>query len=334
MDNSTYGIHSSAWRVTPPSTDDPRMRGSSTERSSLASPHGRVPLDANQGERVTRSFPEKTFEHWCSIHLTYRYRAKLLMWWPANTADIDIVNPNSSWGKRFWLELKTTEWKPGTPGHHSLSIDLPQLAAYALQPVPDYYVFPVPPWQGELGGVESRLWLAGARERLAYESWSGEQWFARWTRVVPGWFLRKQLHAELAALGPNVKKKSHRIATVANGVLQPVGPALANAPLKYWRDFWEHQEACGDDEWPAQYVLRAGSVPASSTGVYNRATLAGELRRLRDGAQRPTLAGKIDVYDWNGDGYELSKNVARYDDFRWDEGQRSLQMLTDQAIRD
>jgi hypothetical protein len=138
---------------------------------------------------------------------------------------------------------------------------------------------------------------------------------------------------QLAALGPSVKKKSHRIATVVNGVLQPVGPALVNAPLKHWRDFWNHQEVCGDDDWPAQYVLEAGTIPASSTRIYDRATLAAGLRRLRDGGQRPTVTGTVDVYDWNGESYELTTDGARYDDFKWDEGQRSLQMLTDQAIR-
>jgi hypothetical protein len=92
---------------------------------------------------MTRSFPEKTLEHWCSLHLSYRYRAKALMWWPASGADMDVITTPQAWGKRLWLELKTTEWKPA-PGRHELSIDLVQLRRYGHQSVPDYYVFPVP----------------------------------------------------------------------------------------------------------------------------------------------------------------------------------------------
>ena len=72
---------------------------------------------------MTRSLPEKTFEHWCSIHLSYRYRAKLRMWWPTHGADIQISGPTVLLGKRFWLELKTTEWD-NNAGRHLLQVDL------------------------------------------------------------------------------------------------------------------------------------------------------------------------------------------------------------------
>lgn len=286
---------------------------------------------------MTRSFPEKTLEHWCSMHLSYRYRAKLLMWWPASDADIEVIKPKGGWGKRFWLELKTTEWKPGRNGRHELSIDLPQLAAYGAQSIPDYYVFPIPPWEGILGEPASLAWLDKPRERLAYGAQSDEKWFAEWTYVVPGRLLRKRLHAALAALPNGKKKQAHRIATIKKGVLHPDGPALTNKPYVLWRDFWAHQDVCGSQQWPAQYVLQPGTVQVRNPKSVSRAMLATGLRSLRDGGTKPAFSSNVDVFSptQDGDEYQLltASDFGRYDDFQWDSGHRSLQLLTEQAIR-
>lgn len=279
---------------------------------------------------MTRSFPEKTLEHWCSIHLTYRYRAKLLMWWPAVTADIEITQPAGMWGKRFWLELKTTEWN-GTKARHELRIDLAQLAAYGQQPIPDYYVFPIPPWDGVLGDLSSYRWLATGRERLAYESWSGDHWFVHWTRVVPGWVLRQHLHAELAALAPG-KKKQLLIGTISNGVLRPVGTALQAAPQLPWRDFWAHMDSCGDDTWGAQFLLRTGALPGGAAQTPTRSDLATALRGLRDTHAVPTADTPVATYTPLGDVYAPTPSTGRYDAFDW-ASHRSLATLTQEAIR-
>lgn len=206
---------------------------------------------------MTRSLPEKTFEHWCSMHLSYRYKAKMLLWWPSAKADINVADIPASWGKQLWLELKTTEWIEKDQAHQ-LQIDLRQLAAYGKQLVPDYYVFPVPDWEGVLGSTASKKWL-GSRvlQRLAYQSHSGSQWFADWTYVVPGHALRSMLQADLQALAPGNSPVVRRVATVRHGGLtwrlgRKAAPPL---PMLHWRDFWIHMEKCGDSEWPAQFLL-------------------------------------------------------------------------------
>jgi len=201
---------------------------------------------------MTRSVPEKTLEHWCSIHLGYRYRAKLLMSWPSVGADVDISPSPGVFGKRFWLELKTTEWKDKL-SRHELNIDLNQLAAYGRQSVPDYYVFPRPPWNGVLSA--STAWLGTtAHQQLAYQSHSAHKWFAEWMWVIPGACLRTSLAAELAALRPGSKKTNSVIAWFSTtGEWWARG--LDKQPQLHWRKFWQRMSECGDATWAAQFLL-------------------------------------------------------------------------------
>jgi hypothetical protein len=54
------------------------------------------------------SVPEKTLEHWSSQYLTYRYRSKAALWWPASREDINVRWLPNRPGKAVQLELKTT----------------------------------------------------------------------------------------------------------------------------------------------------------------------------------------------------------------------------------
>jgi hypothetical protein len=282
------------------------------------------------GARVTRSLPEKTFEHWCSMHLSYRYRAKMLMWWPSSSADIVVAYVPKAWGKRFWLELKTPEWNAKS-SRHDLFVDLVQLNQYGQQAVPDFYVFPLPPWDGVLGPTTTSAWLAKiAPERLAYESWSAEKWFAKWTWVVPGWKLRDALRAEISALPSGTKKKPHRVAEIKAGAVTWLSPSLGSVPLRRWRDFWAHMDECGDQDWPAQFLLPPNSTRAATV---QRSELAAELRSLAkadkafDDRVVPYDRGINDQYGSRGDGQTAPS------DFVWHEASRAMVVLSEHALR-
>ncbi|WP_298228101.1 hypothetical protein [Gryllotalpicola sp.] len=239
---------------------------------------------------MTRSLPEKTFEHWCSIHLGYRYRAHMHQWWPSTGADIKIENIPPAYGKRIWLELKVPEWNAAAT-RHELKLDLVQLHKYATSPVPDYYVFPIPPWTDVLGAAASLPWLAGTpRSALAYQAQSGEQWFAEWSWVLPGHALRRAFAKRpkgVAVLAPQhgpADAFTWHGAAAARNLRRPM----------LWRDFLRLMEQCGDADWPAQFIVPAGSIPlspASGGGSVARSTLASvlsSLRQVRDGhAKRP-----------------------------------------------
>lgn len=216
---------------------------------------------------MTRSLPEKTFEHWTSIHLSYRYRAKLRMWWPSAGADIAIDGDRLLPGKRYWLELKCPEWQPATRGGtHVLEIDLNQLHAYGLQGVPDYYVFPIPPWDGVLGDTDSGVWL-GARHRsdVGYQSHSGLDWFAEWSWVVSGARLRGSMSSQIAAFLSGNRSAQARVFSVSGSTITWARGVKGLKPVK-WRDFLETMENCGSPDFPAQFVLPSGTIRRSRGG--------------------------------------------------------------------
>lgn len=234
-----------------------------------------------------RSFPEKTFEHWCSMHLSYRYKAKMHMWWPSSGADIDILTSPTAWGKRFWLELKTTEWrtfKTKAP-YHELSIDLVQLSRYGKnqQGIPDYYVFPSPPWKGILAhDAIHKQWLGTAisAPNLAYKNQSGDKWFAEWTWVISGNDLRRALKKEIKKLPKNATKKNHVVAKVTGSNRQDIkwiSPIPKINSLCTWGDFWRAMESCGSPKMPAQFLLPPGYILKRNP---SRKDLVSALKRL------------------------------------------------------
>lgn len=269
---------------------------------------------------MVRSIPEKTLEHWCSLHLSYRYRAHLHMWWPASGEDIDVALRPEAFGKRIWLELKTTEWNE-TAGTHDLSVDLAQLRAYGAQAVPDYYVFPIPRWEGILGTTASFAWLhPTSRSSLAYQSKSSTKWFASWLNVVPGDQLRHALATDLRALAPNARSFHHVVASTRHGTMTWRTPDLSAMQMRSWSSFWDFMDSCGNDDWDAQFV-----VPADATQLGSRRQLRELIRALKseprglDGDSTLVTLTRPDAPN-NADG------------FTWGEEHRSLIALDAQRL--
>lgn len=300
---------------------------------------------------MTRSLPEKTFEHWCSIHLTYRYRAKLRMWWPSRGADIRIEQSKVVLGKRFWLELKTTEWD-SKAGTHKLQLDLDQLDRYGNQPVPDYYVFPQPAWIGVLGKNPSATWLGSLhRSDLGYESHSLDQWFARWTWVVSGHHLRQILSKQISRYRRGKRKETMTVARTDGRTLTPTkGVKGLNEIL--WHEFWQKMETCGDDGMPAQFLLPRSRTSSSGTtnGPSSRDGDTGRDPRSHSVSRQELVSAlseldediepAADVADvYSPTGYEGEYAITpdaealSLEGFAWnDETARGLMSLTPQAL--
>lgn len=302
---------------------------------------------------MTRSLPEKTFEHWCSIHLSYRYRAKLRMWWPTHGADIQISGPTVLLGKRFWLELKTTEWD-NNAGRHLLQVDLAQLDKYGRQAVPDYYVFAIPVWTGVLGDTLSAPWL-GALDRsdLGYQSHSSTRWFAEWTWVVRGSHLRRILSTQIARYHGGHRKSKQATIARTDGTTLTRARGVADLEELPWRAFWEKMQTCGDDQWTSQFVLPsstptggtastqvgshgAGSAQGNAPGAMTRQRLKKLLAGLDEDAEPAVDAA--DVYSPGERGsneYMLTPEdeALRVAGFEWeDEPSRGLISMTPAAL--
>lgn len=229
---------------------------------------------------MVRSFPEKTFEHWASQYLTYRFRTHLSLWWPTAGADV-VVDPRMlPVGKAIWLELKVSE--PQLNLHdHVVTIDVPQLLAYENgENPPDYYVFPHPGWHGVLGTPDAAPWLAGVpAPDLAFRR-SGDRWFGNWTRVVPGASLRHALR-ENGAIGQSTAQLGQWNGTVWTWGPAFVAPVGTTHPEWSWPDFWHSWERCGGPAMPAALVLPdRGNIDPDAEGLVDRDDLTRELRAL------------------------------------------------------
>lgn len=146
------------------------------------------------------SIPEKTLEHWISLHLNRRYGSKLQQWWPVFGQDITARPIANFRGKEFWLEIKTCKLVQGSAiSQHRLVIDLAQLYKYQRDGGYDYYVFPAPYWSAPLStGLENLSEIDSSRiimpATLGSPS-SQQSYFANWTFVVSGEDLRTHLRA-------------------------------------------------------------------------------------------------------------------------------------------
>ena len=302
---------------------------------------------------MTRSLPEKTFEHWCSIHLSYRYRAKLRMWWPTSGADIQVSGPKALLGKRFWLELKTTEWDART-SQHLLQVDLAQLDAYGHQAIPDYYVFAIPCWTGILGDTFSSAWLGPLdRSDLGYQSHSATKWFAEWTWVVRGSHLRQILSTHIDRYRKGMRKTKQATIARTDGTTFRRARGVANLQELPWRAFWNKIQTCGDAQWASQFVLprsistggtgntRVGSRGAGITdgkapGSMTRQQLTELLVGLgEDGEPVMDAADFYSPGEPSSNEYTLTpeNEALRLADFEWeDEPSRSLISITPAAL--
>jgi len=203
---------------------------------------------------MTRSVPEKTFEHWASMYVAHRFPYGSL-WWPTLGEDVSVDDLGTVPGKAMLLEFKVPEQQKN--GTHAVIIDVLQLHSYLGSPVPVYYAFPEPPWNGTLTGS---TWLGPERRAdLAYRR-TGHRWFGEWTVVCSA-------AALLQHLNPAAAKK----ATVP--VPLPVGWR--------WSEFWRQYGTCGSTAMPSLFIVPenvSGSHPAP---VMHRRELRRQLGELR-----------------------------------------------------
>lgn len=207
-------------------------------------------------DNMTRSLPEKTFEHWASMYVAHRFPHGSL-WWPTSGEDVRVDDLGTVPGKAILLELKVPEQQ--SAGGHVVTIDLEQLLRYLGSPVPVYYAFPEPPWSGTL--ITSG-WLGPERRAdLAYRR-TRDRWFGKWTVVCSAADLYSHLSPPTAAL---TKQVTHPF---------PGGWD--------WAAFWGYYKACGSLELPSLFivsedVIQSGQPPETT----NRGDLRGYLRSLR-----------------------------------------------------
>lgn len=202
---------------------------------------------------MVRSVPEKTFEHWASMYVAHRFPMGGL-WWPSSGEDIRVEDLGTVPGKAVLLEVKVPEQQPD--GSHLVSIDLAQLAKYLSSPIPVYYLFPVPPWTGQLAGS---AWLGAERRAdLAYRR-AAHRWFGDWTVVCTAAALS-------ATLGTKPGQKTATMSSLP--------------PHWRWRNFWTDFRGCGSPVLPSAFILD----DPLDAGELTRARLrqrCADLRRLR-----------------------------------------------------
>lgn len=207
---------------------------------------------------MVRSIPEKTFEHWSSMYVAHRFPRGGL-WWPTQGEDIHVEDLGTLPGKSVLLETKVPE--QAATGTHSVTVDLAQLNRYVSSLVPVYYVFPEPPWVGDL---MASGWLGRERRAdLAYKR-AGHRWFGEWTLVCRAVDLQ-------AHLAPAPGQQTATITT---------------PPPQHWRwfDFWTELVRCGSRTMAAAFILPAddvGAILEAGNGTVSRELLRDELRTLR-----------------------------------------------------
>lgn len=188
---------------------------------------------------MTRSIPEKTFEHWLSMYVAHRFPTGGL-WWPARDEDITVEDLGTVPGKACLLEAKVSEQKPAS---HQVTIDLPQLQKYVASAAPVYYAIPEPPWIGNLVGS---VWIGPERRAdLAYRR-SQQRWFGNWTYVCTASDL-------LAHIAPAKGQKRAVLATPP--------------PQRWsWPTFWRLFAECGSQAMPALFLVPDDLGPQTRRG--------------------------------------------------------------------
>lgn len=229
------------------------------------------------------SIPEKTLEHWSSQYVTYRYRSKAAMWWPATGADIDVRCLPSLPGKAVQLELKTTV--VAGSNKHDVMVNLGQLWDYWNLPLPHqpFYVFPWPDWSGDLEAVAVSSGVSPSE--LAFSRSGAGWWFADWMVVLTTAQVATVLRTELAAHGSSRRKNSSRrlvqfdMTSPAGSPSRLWGSGVAEPDSVPWRQFWTDLQACGGVGWPQLIRLPAALVVAHE---YERFEVAALLAQARD----------------------------------------------------
>ena len=191
--------------------------------------------------------PEKTLEHWMSMHLARRFPT-VRLWWPAAREDISVEGVPSSPGKSVLLEVKTTEWD-GALSQHRLTLDVEQLRAYQHSAIPVYYILPIPPWSGLLN--PDNPWL-GSRSRTELLL-PGTGWFGDWTFVVSA----EDLWLHLSSPNRQAQKTASLFTHNAGSRrLNALVPSLTRSWS--WDSFWTHLASCGSPAMPSLLATPSG----------------------------------------------------------------------------
>jgi hypothetical protein len=232
------------------------------------------------------SVPEKTLEHWSSQYITYRYRSKAALWWPASGEDIDVRWLPARRGKAVQIELKTTTVV--RPWVHDVLVDLGQLWEYRQRPLghQPFYVFPRPDWDGSLTAVT--MAANRAVTELGFARSGAGWWFADWMDVLTAARVAAVLHHELAAHASKNRGEKGRLVrydwnnrTPAGLPSTTWGPSGSLSPgVVGWREFWPELEQCGRLGWPQLIRLPARIVRARSP--YRPLDIVGLLREAAD----------------------------------------------------
>ncbi|VTR01895.1 Uncharacterised protein [Clostridioides difficile] len=188
------------------------------------------------------------------------------LWWPTSGEDIHVEDLGTLPGKAVLLETKVPELQADET--HRTIIDVGQLRRYCASGLPVYYVFPRPPWRGDL---LTSGWLGPERRAdLAYVRSEG-RWFGNWTYVC----LARDL---LDHLSP--------------GVMQKTATLTSPVALQHWawRSFWKKMAGCGSPDMPSIFILPPdGPGPrGEATRIQLRDALAA-VRRQEVGPDLPTL---------------------------------------------
>lgn len=247
------------------------------------------------------SVPEKTLEHWASIYLTYRYRSKASLWWPARGEDIYIRSLPSVPGKAVQLELKTTTLNEKGDVHR-VKIDLDQLDHYLALPhwLQPFYVFPMPHWTSKLENATAAVGLPASEvgfsrvDALSPKAW----WFANWMVALPASEVGQILTKQMAAFKAGGRDYADLVTTSFKTTDRPSKPAWADG-LQHrtipWRTLWTRLEECGAASWP-QMVLLPSSIMARRTSVHH-----ADIRSLLADA-RGVQQSDLVVWGSTGDG--------------------------------
>jgi hypothetical protein len=219
------------------------------------------------------SVPEKTLEHWASIYLTYRYRSKASLWWPARGEDIYIGSLPSVPGKTVQLELKTTTLNRKGDVHR-VKIDLVQLDHYLALPhwLQPFYVFPMPRWTDTLESATAAIGLAASEvgfsrvDSFSIKPW----WFADWMVALTASQVGQILITEMAAFKVGGTRDADLVTTSFKGGRRsrPVWADRLQHRTIPWRTLWTRLEVCGAASWP-QAVMLPASIGAGRTSVHH-----------------------------------------------------------------
>ncbi|MGW1341355.1 hypothetical protein ACWCOV_09900 [Kribbella sp. NPDC002412] len=206
------------------------------------------------------SVPEKTLEHWVSQYVTYRFKSRAALWWPAAGEDVDVAWLPARPGKAVQLELKTTK----LVGVHKqdVLVDLGQLWDYCRRPLglQPFYVFPRPDWGGELATVarHNGVPVTELAFRRSGEGW----WFADWMVVLTTAEVADILSTELRRHGsPKRGEKRCLVRYDTAGKTETWGSGGPRRPAAMsWLDFWDTLLRCGQADWPQLVRLPAQSL--------------------------------------------------------------------------